>query len=136
MEWHHGDYLLTDDKSRLDLDAIMAMLADTYWAGNRPRDVITRAIKHSICLGMFHHGRQVGFARAVTDHATFTWICDVIVHPDQRGRGLGKWLMKCVLEHPELQTLSQCLRTRDAHTLYEPFGFERVEYMRRSRQTY
>ena len=131
-EWRHGDYLLTDDPRRLDLDAVCAMLHSTYWASDRPRSVIEKAIRHSVNLSLLHEGRQVGFIRGVTDHATFTWLCDVIVHPDHRGKGLGKWMVQCFLEHPELQTISHHLCTRDAHEFYEEFGFKRIQAMRRS----
>ena len=131
MDWTHDEYLISDDQRRLDLDVIMALLATTYWAKERPRAVMEKAISHSVCFGLFHRGRQVGFARAVTDHATFTWVCDVMVHPEHQGRGLGKWLMGCLLEHPDLQTASQLLRTDTAHGLYEPLGFFRVEAMKR-----
>jgi len=132
VEWTNGDYTLTDDKNRLDLDAVCALLAMSYWAKDRPRDVIAKSIEHSVCFALFHRDRQVGFARAVTDRATFAWICDVIIHPDHRSKGLGKWSVNCLLEHPDLQTLSHLLRTEDAHGLYERFGFHRVEAMRRS----
>lgn len=134
MERMNGDYFLTDDKSRLDIDAIHALLRHTYWAEKWPRSLIERFISGSACFSVFHQGRQIAFARAISDHVTFTYLCDVVVHPDHRGRGLGQWLVKCVLEHPDLQTLTYVLRTRDAHGLYEKFGFQRVEYMRRSRQ--
>ena len=134
MDWQRDDYLLTDDRSRFDLAAICALLHATYWAANRSPELIEKSIQHSVCLGLFHSGQQIGFARGVTDHATFTWICDVVIAPEHRGRGLGKWIVECVLAHPELQTTTQVLRTRDAHTLYEPFGFERTEYLRRSQQ--
>jgi GNAT superfamily N-acetyltransferase len=132
MEWSNGDYVLSDDKRRLDLDAVMGLLAMSYWANDRPRSVMEKAIRHSVCFGLCHQGRLVGFARAVTDHATFTWVCDVILHPDHRRHGLGTWMMKCLLEHPDLQTVSYHLRTEDAHGLYERFGFKRVEAMRKS----
>jgi len=131
-EWRRGDYLLTDDSRRLDLDAVCAMLRSTYWANDRPRSVIEKSIRHSVCLSLIHEGQQVGFTRGVTDHATFTWLCDVIVHPDHRGKGLGKWMVQCFLEHPELQTISHHLCTKDAHALYEEFGFKRIQAMRRS----
>jgi GNAT superfamily N-acetyltransferase len=131
-EWRHGDYLLTDDPRRLDLDAVCAMLQSTYWANDRPRSVIEKGIRHSVCLSLLHDGKQVGFIRGVTDHATFTWVCDVIVHPDHQRKGLGKWIVKCFLEHPDLQTISHHLCTRDAHALYEEFGFKRIQAMRRS----
>jgi len=132
MEWSRGEYVLSDDKTRLDLDGIIAMLRTSYWANDRPREVMKRAIQHSVCFGLFHRGRQVGFARGVTDQATFTWVCDVIIHADHRGQGLGQWMLHCLLDHPDLQTISHHLRTEDAHGLYERFGFKRVEAMRRS----
>ena len=131
MDWTHGDYRLTDDKTRLDLGKICALLSETYWAADRPRRTMERAMEHSVCLGLFHGNQQIGFARAVTDQATFAWICDVIIHPDHRGKGLGQWMVKCLLDHPQLQTRSQVLATNDAHGLYERFGFKRTEYMRR-----
>lgn len=131
-EWRRKDYLLTDDPNRLDLDAICSLLHSTYWANDRSREVIAEGLRHSLCLGLFHGGRQVGLARAVTDHSTFTWVCDVIVHADHRGDGLGKWMIEKLLEHPRLQTISHHLCTQDAHALYERFGFKRIEAMRRS----
>src|SRR5688572_17287132 len=91
-EWIKGEYMISDNKSRLDLDVICRLLENTYWAANRPRELIEKSIQHSVCLGLFHGGRQVGFARAVTDRATFTYLCDVIIEPAHRGRGLGKWI--------------------------------------------
>lgn len=132
MEWRRGEYLLSDDKSRLDLDGIMELLRTSYWANDRPREVMQRAIENSVCFGLFHRGQQVGFARGVTDRATFTWVCDVIIRAEHRGQGLGKWMMQCYLEHPDLQTISHHLRTKDAHGLYEPFGFKPIDAMRRS----
>lgn len=131
MEWIHGEYRLTDDRAALDLEVISQLLAGTYWAADRPKSVMAEAIAHSICVGLFHQERQVGFARAVTDQATFTWICDVIIHAEHRGKGLGKWMVRCLIDHPRLQTRSQVLATRDAHGLYERFGFQRTEYMKR-----
>jgi len=131
MDWTHGAYVLTDDKNRLDFDAVCRLLADTYWAADRARNIMELAVRNSVCLSLFAAGQQVGFCRAVTDHATFTWICDVIIHPACRGQGLGKWMVKCLIDHPGLQTRSQVLATKDAHGLYERFGFERKEYLRR-----
>jgi ribosomal protein S18 acetylase RimI-like enzyme len=132
MTWQRDGYGLSDDKSRLDRESICRWLQATYWASDRSREVIEKSIEHSMCFGMFRAGAQVGFARIVTDSATFAYICDVFVAPELRGRGLGKWMMECVLAHPVLQTCTLCLRTRDAHGLYEPLGFERTEYLRRS----
>lgn len=127
--------MLSDDPARLDVDVVCALLQATYWAGDRPKELIRKAIQNSVCLGLFDKDQQIGFARAVTDHATFTWICDVIVAEEYRSQGLGKWMVETLLGHPELQTITQVLRTRDAHTLYERFGFERTEYLRRSTKT-
>jgi GNAT superfamily N-acetyltransferase len=132
MNLKRGAYLLTDDQSKLDLDVVCTLLQATYWAASRSRAQIEKSIHHSVCFGLFHAGQQVGFARAVTDRATYCYLCDVIIAPEHRGHGLGKWIVECMLAHPDLQTTTQCLRTRDAHGLYEAFGFERTEYMRRS----
>ena len=132
MEWRHGDYVLSDDRNRIGLDAVMELLGSSDWAKDRPRAVMAKAMEHSVCLGLLLGNGLVGFARGVTDHATFTWVCDVVVHPAHRGRGLGKWMMRCYLEHPELQAASFHLRTKEAHGLYEQLGFRRVETMRRS----
>ena len=132
MDWMNGEYRLTDDRSRMDFDVVCQLLKDTYWASYRSRDTNARAIEHSVCFSLFHRERQVGFARAVTDCATFAWICDVVVAPEHRGGGLGRWMMETLLTHPQLQTATQALRTKDAHEFYEGLGFQRVEYLRRS----
>src|ERR1041384_4808102 len=136
MMWRHGDYLLSDEKHRLDLDAMYALLQETYWAADRPLNFVERAVANSVCLGLFHNNAQVGMARAVTDSATFTWICDVVIHPHHRGRGLGKWMVKMLLEHPQTQTRSQVLATRDAHNLYQRFGFAPEEFLKRKLDIY
>lgn len=125
MEWQRDDYRVSDDRSRLDLDVIHGFMAgESYWAAGIPRPVMARAMAHSLCFGLFAGERQVGFARVVTDRATFGYLCDVFVVAAHRGTGLGKWLVQCVLSHPDLQGLRRlCLLTRDAHALYEPFGF-------------
>ena len=131
MEWIQGDYRLTDDKSQLDLDVVYRWLSETYWAKDRPKSMLETSVENSLCLGMFEGTRQIGFCRAVTDYATFTWIADVIVAPKHRGRGLGKWMVQTLMDHPAIQTRTQLLRTKDAHTLYEDLGFERAECLRR-----
>jgi GNAT superfamily N-acetyltransferase len=134
MDWIFDEYVLTDERERLDIEAAFQLLATTYWAVDRPREVFETAVNHSICCGLFHGGKQIGFCRAVTDHATFTWICDVIVHPEHRGRGLGKWMVQCLINHPRIQTRTQLLATRDAHGLYQRFGFGTPDndYLKRS----
>ena len=120
-------YELSDDRERLDLDAIWTYLRTAYWSENVPRDVVERAIENSLCLGLYDRaGEQAGFARAVTDSATFAWIADVFVLEPHRGRGLGVWMVERLLAHPRLQGLrAVTLATLDAHGLYERFGFVR-----------
>jgi GNAT superfamily N-acetyltransferase len=131
MEWTEGDYLISDDPARLNLDRVFDLLAPTYWAEKRSRKVIARSIQNSIPLGLYHGSRQIGFGRIVTDHATFAWICDVVIDPDYRGKSLGKWIVQIAVNHPASQVSLQLLRTRDAHTLYENAGFVRQECLTR-----
>ncbi|HYM60113.1 MAG TPA: GNAT family N-acetyltransferase [Thermoanaerobaculia bacterium] len=119
-------YRITTDRSELDIDLIHRFLSeDSYWSARIPRDVLQRAIDHSVCFGVFDDHRQVGFARAVTDCATFAYIADVFILPSHRGRGLSKMLMQAIKDHPDLKGLRRWhLITRDAHGLYAQFGFE------------
>lgn len=124
-EARQGPFLVSDDRTRLDLGVIHGFLRTAYWSTDVPADVLARAIEGSLCFGLFEHERQVGFARTVTDRATYAYLADVFVLPSHRGRGLGRWLMECVMAHPDLQGLRRfTLVTRDAHELYRPFGFE------------
>ncbi len=124
-EARQGPFLVSDDPSRLDLGVIHGFLRGAYWSEGVPLDVVRRAIDHSLCFGLFEHDRQVGFARAITDRATYAYLADVFVVPSHRGRGLARWLMECVMAHPHLQGLRRfSLVTRDAHALYRPFGFD------------
>ncbi len=120
-----GDFIVSTDPALLDLTLIHDFLANrSYWAAGRPPDVVRRSVDHSLCFGLYERGRQVGFARVVTDRATFAWLCDVFVLEEYRGRGLGKWLVGCVLGHPVLRGLRRVLLgTRDAHGLYARHGF-------------
>ena len=119
-----NEYEITAEKPRLDVAAIHAYLAQSYWSPGVPRAVVERAIENSLCFGVFHHGKQVGFARAVTDKATFAYLADVFILEPHRGKGLSKRLMKFVFAHPDLQGLRRfMLATKDAHGLYEQFGF-------------
>lgn len=118
-------YEISADKSRLDLDAIHAFLSQAYWSPGVPREVIERAIENSICYGVYCDGAQVGFARVVTDKATFAYLSDVYVLEEHRGHGLARRIMEQVMAHPDLQGLRRLmLGTRDAHGLYAKFGFK------------
>jgi GNAT superfamily N-acetyltransferase len=129
VEWRRGDYEISTDPERIDIEAVHAFLsADAYWSPGVPLDVVTRSISGSIVFGVYQAGEhasvQVGLARVVSDKATFAWLCDVYILPEHRGHGLGKWLMECVKAHPDLQRLRRwLLATRDAHGLYAQFGF-------------
>lgn len=117
-------YEISCDTSRLDIDAIHAFLTQSYWSPGIGRDIIERSIAHSLCFGLFHGAAQVGFARVVTDRATFAYLADVYVLPGHRGQGLSVRLMEEIMRHPDLQGLRRMLlSTLDAHGLYEKFGF-------------
>jgi GNAT superfamily N-acetyltransferase len=124
-EWRKGNWVVSTDPARQDVDAIHAFLTRAYWSEHIPREIVDRAVRNSLCFGLFDGAAQIGLARVVTDRATFAYLCDVYVLESHRGRGLGKWLIECVLAHPELQGLRRFnLATRDAHGLYAPFGFQ------------
>jgi GNAT superfamily N-acetyltransferase len=124
MEWHEGEYTLTTDRARVDLAVVHGTLTQSYWAKGIPLDVVRRSIEHSLNFSLLHGGGQVGFARVITDYATFAYVGDVFVLEPHRGRGLSKWMMHEIVGHPELQGLRRwSLLTRDAHGLYEQVGF-------------
>jgi GNAT superfamily N-acetyltransferase len=125
MDWTQGRFVISTDPGRLDRAAIHAFLASSYWAGGIPREVVDRSIAGSLNFGLYDGPRQVGFARIVTDRATFAYVCDVYVLPSHRGQGLARWLLDVVRAHPELRGLRRwMLLTRDAHPLYRKSGFE------------
>src|SRR5688572_21760962 len=119
------DYLISTDPSLLDVDVIYDYLSgESYWAKNIPRDVVEKSIANSLCFGVYHHNRQIGFARLITDKATFAYLADVFIISEYRGKGLSKWLIQVIHAHPELQGLRRwVLGTQDAHGLYEQFGW-------------
>lgn len=124
LEQRQGDYLVSSDSLRLQIHNIHSFLSQSYWSPGIPFDVVQRAIEGSLCFGLYHHEAQIGFARVITDQATFAYLCDVYVLEAYRGQGLGRWLMECVASHPGLQNLRRfVLVTRDAHRLYERLGF-------------
>ncbi len=131
-EIQHGDLLVSTDPARLDLDVIHGFLSQSYWARGIPRRVVERSIAHSLCFGAYRDGRQVGFARVISDRATYAYVADVFVLPSDRGRGVGKRLMAAMVAHPELQGLRRwTLFTRDAHELYRQYGFGAARYPER-----
>ena len=118
-------YLISTNKEKLNIDTIYNYLSfESYWAKGIPKDIVEQSIANSLCFGLYEDNAQIGFARLVTDKATFAYLADVFVLPEYRGKGLSKWLMQIIHAHPELQTLRRwVLGTRDAHGLYEQFGW-------------
>lgn len=124
VEYQRDRFCISTDKSKLDVGLVHEFLSKSaYWAQDRPLDVVKRSIEHSLCFGVYDGDQQVGFARVVTDYATFAWLCDVFVLESHRGQSLGKWLVECVVSHPDLQGLKHfLLATRDAHELYHRYS--------------
>ncbi|MCW1968804.1 MAG: GNAT family N-acetyltransferase [Anaerolineae bacterium] len=130
MSQPNPNYHISTDPEKLDLDVIFGYLSRSYWANQRPRDIVAKSLRHSLCFGVYENradgqpGSQVGMARVVTDYATYAYLCDVFILEAHQGRGLGKWLMHAVTTHPDLQGLRRwMLATRDAHGLYRQVGF-------------
>jgi len=127
LEHRRGEFLLSTDPARLDIDVIHGFLTNCYWAKGVTRDIVVRSIENSLCFGVYTEGKQVAFSRIVSDFATFAYLGDVFVVESFRGRGLAKWMMECITQHPQLQGLRRwILLTRDAHALYSQFGFTPV----------
>jgi GNAT superfamily N-acetyltransferase len=132
-EIRDGDLLISNNKALLDRALIHGFLSErSYWAQDAPREIVERAIEHSLCFGVYRSGKQVGFARVVTDCATFAWLADVFVIETERGNGLSKKLVAAVRTHPQLQGLRRfMLATLDAHGLYARFGFKPITNVER-----
>ena len=124
-EWQRGEYTISTDNKRLDIRRIHDFVSNqSYWAQGRAIETVQRAVDNSLNFGLYKNNQLIGFARVVTDYATFAWIADVFVLSEHRGQGLSKWIMEVILSHPELQGFRRwVLATRDAHGLYARFGF-------------
>lgn len=122
--WVDGTFTVTCDPARMNRAVIADFLASSYWAKGIPAATVEKSLEHSLCFALLDGDRLVGFARVISDYATIAYLGDVFVLPEYRGRGLSKWLIECIISHPELQGLRRwILATRDAHGLYEKFGF-------------
>jgi len=131
-EVHRDGYRISCDPAGIDVDAVHAFLSRSYWAEGIPRELVAQSIEGSLCFGLFAAAQQIGFARVITDRATFGYLADVYVLESHRGRGLGRWLMQVLMAHPDLQRLRRfVLVTRDAHELYRPFGFGPIQHVER-----
>jgi GNAT superfamily N-acetyltransferase len=129
MQWSYKEFVIDDDNQKTDAGAVHQLLKDTYWAKGREFETVQKTIANSHCFNVWKGERQVGFARVVTDYAVFGWIGDVIIEEEFRGLGLGKFLVRCICEHPDIPEHVLLLRTKDAHGLYEKYGFRRNEFM-------
>jgi len=125
MEWRRNGFALTDERTQVNIDTVARLLAGTHWGYRRPRPVVERLVENSLCFSLFRNTEQVGFARVVTDHTVFSWLSDLVISPELRGQGLGKWLLQCILDHPAISGTQVVLQTRDAHRLYENVGFQK-----------
>jgi GNAT superfamily N-acetyltransferase len=138
------EYEIDDDPGRLDLAVVHGFVNGSYWAEGVPRDIVERSVANSLSLGLYDSRSQVGFTRAVTDRATFAWVCDVFVLPEHRGRGLGHWMVETLCAHPDLAGIRRfMLATADAHQVYADCGFtplsdpgRYMEITRRARELY
>ena len=125
IEVYKDNFTISTDPARLDMDAVCDFLARAYWAAGRPRERTERALSNSLGLGLSAGEKQIGLARIISDYAVFAYLCDVFIHEDYRAHGLGKWLIETVMSHPDLQGLRRwTLATRDAHRLYDQFGWK------------
>ncbi|CAN5835527.1 GNAT family N-acetyltransferase [soil metagenome] len=128
-EWKRDEFSISTDPDRLDVPVIYNFLSrDSFWAQGRAFETVQRSIEHSLNFGLYNGEQQIGFARVVTDYATFAWLADVFVLEAYRGRGLGKWLIEVILSHPELREFRRwVLATKDAHEIYRRFGFSELK---------
>ena len=127
MEWHRDEFVISDDLSRVQVEVVADLLAKTFWGHRRPREVVEKLIQTSICFSLFHQQWQIGFSRVVTDYAVFSWLSDLVLNEGYRGRGLGGWLIGCILEHPQISGTQFVLQTTYAAGLYKKFGFQANE---------
>ena len=124
MDFTKDGFTITTEREKMDIELIHSFLNRTYWAEGISKETIRRSIEGSLCFGVFENDKQVGFARMITDRATFAYLADVFIIEEYRGRGLSKWLMEVIMSHPDLQGLRRMiLATKDAHGLYKQFGF-------------
>lgn len=124
MEFYLDSFTISTDPARLDFEVIHGYLHRAYWSPGVPREVVEKAARHSLCFGVYEGEKQIGYARVISDYAVFAYLADVFILEAYRGLGLGKWLVSCVLAHPDLQNLRKwMLATRDAHGLYAQYGF-------------
>lgn len=122
--YQKDEFSISTDFKKIDINAVISLLSQSYWANSRKKDVIIKSLENSLCFSLFHKDTQIGLIRVITDYTTFAYLCDVIIAKEYRHNGLGSWFLECVFKHPDLQNLSNWfLATKDAHKFYEKFGF-------------
>lgn len=127
-EYKCDQFTIYTDRKKVDAEAVCSFLSKSYWANTRNKDTILRSIENSLCFSLFKEDTQVGFARIVTDYATFAYLCDVYIDENYRGLGLGKWMMECIINDDKIKAVKNImLATRDAHGLYKKYGFEPID---------
>jgi N-acetylglutamate synthase-like GNAT family acetyltransferase len=128
LQNHRDNFTISTDFNRLDIDTICDFLQRAYWANTRSRERTEKALQNSLVFGLYDGNRQVGLGRIVSDYAVFAYLCDVFIHEEYRTRGLGKWLIQTILDHPDLKDVRRWLLvTDDAHGLYKQFGFASIQ---------
>ncbi|UFU00473.1 GNAT family N-acetyltransferase [Radiobacillus kanasensis] len=133
MKWERGEYSINTDPTKLDNEKIFTLLSNSYWASDRPKDIMEESLENSLNFGVYQQDTLVGFGRVITDKVVFSWLLDVVIEESHRGEGLGKWLVETIINHPDVKQTSIGLSTKDAHSLYERFGFEHQSFMRKPR---
>ena len=123
-QWQHGEFVVCAEQSIVDVKLVTEWLAQTHWASRRTPEIVAKLVENSLCFSLLRADRYIGFARIVTDCTVFSWLSDLIVCPEFRGQGLGKWFIECILRHPHVSNTQVVLQTSDAHGLYEKCGFE------------
>lgn len=123
-----GEFLITTDPDKVNIDAVNDLLSRSYWSDKRNKEIIEKSIKNSLCFSLYHKDKQIGFARVVTDYITFGYVRDVFIHEEYRSKGLGKWLIECVVSHPEMKNIERLmLATKDAQEFYKYKGFSQLQ---------
>ncbi|UCD31306.1 MAG: GNAT family N-acetyltransferase [Desulfobacterales bacterium] len=130
MIWKKADFVISSEKEQVDIDALHSMLSRSHWAKGRSREAIEKTIANSLCFSLINANERIGFARVITDGVTYAVVLDMIIREDFRGQGLGKWLLQCIGEHPEVVPLRQVLWTSAAVDFYQKSGFEKMSKLK------
>lgn len=130
MIWERGDFTISSERKKVNIDVLHDMLSGSYWAKDRTREAVEKSIASSLCFSLLKDEEMIGFARVLTDSMAYAIILDMIILEDFRGKGLGQWLVKCICSHPEVAPLRQALWTGDAHNFYRKIGFEEMSNLK------